>query len=71
MSNRLSLSLACGDYDINQGLVTGEVRPQGADLTVITAPSPERHFRMLRNGEFDVCEFSLGSYIMALSLIHI
>lgn len=65
MSNRLSLSLACGDYDINQGLITGEVRPQGVDLTVITAPSPERHFRMNRNGEFDVCEFSLGSYIMS------
>jgi 4,5-dihydroxyphthalate decarboxylase len=65
VSTRIQLSLACGDYDINQGLITGEVMPQGMDLTVITAPSPERHFRMNRNGEFDICEFSLGSYIMA------
>lgn len=65
MSNRIRLSLACGDYDINQGLINGVVQPQGVDLTVITEHSPERHFRMLRNGEFDVCEFSLGSYIMA------
>jgi 4,5-dihydroxyphthalate decarboxylase len=65
VSTRIQLSLGCGDYDINQGLITGEVVPQGVDLTVITASSPERHFRMNRNGEFDVCEFSLGSYIMA------
>ncbi|MSP57113.1 MAG: ABC transporter substrate-binding protein [Myxococcales bacterium] len=65
MSTRIQLSLACGDYDINQGLITGEVVPQGVDLTVVTAPSPERHFRMNRNDEFDICEFSLGSYIMA------
>jgi 4,5-dihydroxyphthalate decarboxylase len=62
---RLALSLAVGDYDINQALLRGEVAPQGVDLTVITAPSPERHWRMLRNGEFDACELSLGSTIAA------
>jgi 4,5-dihydroxyphthalate decarboxylase len=62
---RLALSLACGDYDITNALVRGEVAPQGLDLTVITAPSPERHWRMLRNGEFDACELSLGSTLVA------
>ena len=65
MAARLALSLACGDYDINQALIRGDVVPQGVDLTVITAPSPERHWRMLRNHEFDACELSLGSTLVA------
>jgi 4,5-dihydroxyphthalate decarboxylase len=65
VSGRLGLSLAIGDYDINQALIRGEVAAQGVDLTVITAPSPERHWRMLRNREFDACELSLGSLIVA------
>jgi len=65
VSGRLGLSLAVGDYDINQALIRGDVVPQGVDLTVITAPSPERHWRMLRNAEFDACELSLGSAIAA------
>ncbi len=59
----LSLSLACGDYDINQGLITGEVRPQSVDLHVLTMSSPERHWRLLRHNEFDVCELSMASYL--------
>jgi 4,5-dihydroxyphthalate decarboxylase len=62
---RIQLSLACGDYDINRALIDGDVVAQGVDLSVITAPSPQRHWRMIRNAEFDVCEFSLGSYITA------
>jgi 4,5-dihydroxyphthalate decarboxylase len=58
------LTLACGTYDINQALISGDVVPQGIELTVITAPSPERHWRMVRGAEFDVCEFSLGTYLM-------
>lgn len=63
MPERIPLSLACGPYDINQGLITGAVVPQGIDLTVVTAPSPQRHWRMARNLEFDVCEYSLASYL--------
>lgn len=40
----IHLSLSCGDYDINRALIEGTVVPQGVDLTVITAPSPERHW---------------------------
>jgi 4,5-dihydroxyphthalate decarboxylase len=61
----LALSLAVGDYDINQALIRGEVAPQGVELTVITAPSPQRHWRMIRNAEFDVCELSMGSALAA------
>ncbi len=64
MPKAVHLTLACGTYDINQGLITGEVVPQGIELSVITAPSPERHWRMVRDAEFDVCEFSIGTYLM-------
>jgi len=61
---RLPLTLACGDYDINRGLIDGAVRPEGIDLVPIVLPSPERHWRMMRGLEFDVCELSLASYLV-------
>ena len=64
MPSPIHLTLSCGTYDINQGLITGDVVAQGIDLTVITATSPERHWRMVRDAEFDVCEFSIGTYLM-------
>lgn len=63
MARRIHLTLACGDYDINRALIDGTVRPQGVELTVVTEPSPQRHWRMGRHREYDVCEFSLGSYL--------
>lgn len=65
MSTRISLSLACGDYDINRGLIEGTVVPQGIDLTVLVYPTPPRQWRMDRHSEFDVCEFSMSSYLVA------
>lgn len=65
MPTKIHLTLACGNYDINRALIDGTVLPRGVELTVIVAPSPERHWRMARNLEFDVCEFSLGSYLIA------
>jgi 4,5-dihydroxyphthalate decarboxylase len=66
MSNRgrLQLTLSCGEYDINQGLIDGTVKPEGIDLITVTLPSPERHWRMMRSQEFDICELSLASYLM-------
>ena len=64
MPARIPLTLACGTYDINQGLIDGTITPDGIDLTVLTYPSPERHYRMGRHEEFDVCEFSMASYLM-------
>lgn len=66
MSPTIELSLACGDYEIMRGLKEGTVRPDGIDLKVLTAmDSPTRHWRFLRNGEFDVAEVSCSSYIAA------
>ena len=63
-SSKVRLTLACGDYDINLGLLNGSVKPEGVDLIPLALPSPERHWRMIRSQEFDVCELSLGSYLM-------
>ena len=62
---RLNLTLACGDYDLLRPLINGELQPQGIELNVLTMASPERHGRMLRHGEFDVCELSLIAYLVA------
>jgi 4,5-dihydroxyphthalate decarboxylase len=63
-ANRLQLTIALGDYDINRGLIDGAISPEGIDLVPITLASPERHWRMMRGLEFDVCELSLASYLM-------
>jgi 4,5-dihydroxyphthalate decarboxylase len=65
VNGRLQLTLGCGDYDINMGLVTGEIQPEGITLAAITLPSPERHWRMMASLEFDVCELSMASYLLS------
>lgn len=63
--SRLNLSLACGAYDLLRPLIEGVVAPSGMDLNVLTMASPERHGRMLRHEEFDICELSLVAYLIA------
>lgn len=67
MQSRLRLSVALGDYDITRPIIAGEVRPAGVDAIPLVYPSPQRHWRMLRHREFDVCELSLGSYAALVS----
>ena len=57
------LTLACGDYDLWRPLIEGAVRPGGIELTCVTMPSPERHWRMARHEEFDLCELSMGAFL--------
>ena len=63
--SKLKLTLACGDYDFLRPLFDGSVAPPGVELNVLTMASPERHGRMLRHEEFDVCELSLVGYLVA------
>ena len=66
MPRKLRLTLACGDYESVRALKEGAVRVDGAALNVLTdMDSSTRHWRMLRNREFDVCELSLSSYLAA------
>ena len=66
MARKLELSFACGDYEIMRALKEGAVRPEGIELTVLTdiAAAP-RHWRFLRNREFDVAEVSGSGYVAA------
>jgi 4,5-dihydroxyphthalate decarboxylase len=63
--SKVKLTLACGYYDLLRPLLEGVVEADGIDLNVVTMASPERHGRMLRHEEFDVCELSLVSYLVA------
>lgn len=66
MSAKLNLSFASGDYEIVKALKDGTVKPDGIELTMLTdMDSSSRHWRMLRNMEFDVAELSASSYLMA------
>jgi 4,5-dihydroxyphthalate decarboxylase len=59
----LSLTLACNDYEWLEPLIHGDIEPDGIDITVLSEMSGgERHRRMI-TGEFDIAEFSLGTYI--------
>ncbi len=66
MSKKVPIVLACGDYEIIRPLKEGIVRPDGIDLTVLTAmDSTTRHWRFLRNRDFDMAETSASSYMVA------
>jgi 4,5-dihydroxyphthalate decarboxylase len=63
---KLPLTLACGDYEIVRALKEGVVEPDGIELTILTdMDSTTRHWRFLRNREFDMAETSCSSYIVA------
>lgn len=66
MAHKLELTFACGDYEIMRALKEGIVRPEGIELTVLTdmAASP-RHWRFLRDREFDIAEVSGSGYVAA------
>lgn len=61
----LELTLSCKEYMWTKPLSTGEVEIEGVDLTVAGTDysSPERFTRMLKHGEFDICELSMGSFL--------
>ncbi len=63
---RADLTLAIGDYEHHRALKEGVVVPDGINLNVLTdMDSSTRHWRFLRNREFDVAECSCSSYIIA------
>jgi len=66
MSKKIHLTFAAGDYESIRALKEGVVQPDGIELTVLTdMTSDVRHWRMLRNHEFDVAELSMSNYLMA------
>jgi len=66
MADKVKLTVACGDYEIVRALKERRVEPDGIDLVMLTETgSRERHWRMSRKLEFDVCELNVGAYFMA------
>jgi len=70
----LKLTMALSHYDRHIPLLDGSVQAEGVDLQILEVGQSEplkhgrdRHERMLQNSEFDVCELSLSSYLMAKS----
>jgi 4,5-dihydroxyphthalate decarboxylase len=71
---QLKLTLALSHYDRHIPFFDGSVQVEGVDLRVLEVGQSEplrhgrdRHERMLQKGEFDICELSLSSYLMAKS----
>ena len=63
--SKLTLTVAAGDYDIVRALKEGAVEAEGLNLIFLSEMGPrERHWRMGRNHEFDVCEENVGAYYM-------
>src|SRR5437016_14506085 len=63
---KLRLTVAAGDYDIIRPLKEGLVEAAGLELIFLTDMGPrERHWRLARKLEFDVCEENVGAYFMS------
>jgi 4,5-dihydroxyphthalate decarboxylase len=66
LPKKIPLTLACGDYEIVRALKEGAVEPDGIELTILTdMDSATRHWRFIRNRDFDIAETSASSYIVA------
>jgi 4,5-dihydroxyphthalate decarboxylase len=70
----LRLTLALSHYDRHIPFLDGSVHAEGVDLQVLEVGQSnplkygqDRHERMLQKAEFDICELSLSSYLIAKS----
>jgi 4,5-dihydroxyphthalate decarboxylase len=71
---QLKLTMALSHYDRHIPFFDGSVQVQGVDLQVLEVGQSnplkhgqDRHERMLQKSEFDICELSLSSYLIAKS----
>lgn len=62
---KLRLTIACDSYDYLQPLREGKAEAKGIALNFLTVESGIRHQRMYHHGEYDACEFSMSSYLVA------
>ncbi|HEU5464370.1 MAG TPA: 4,5-dihydroxyphthalate decarboxylase [Candidatus Binatia bacterium] len=71
---KLRLTMALSHYDRHIPFFDGSVQADGVDLDVMAVGQShplkhgqDRHERMLQKSEFDICELSLSSYLIAKS----
>jgi 4,5-dihydroxyphthalate decarboxylase len=60
--NKLSLSVAVGNYDRMRPLVDGEVQIDGVEPIFMLQEPEEIFFRAFRHADYDICELSMSSY---------
>ena len=72
---KADLTIALSHYDRHIPLFDRSIQVEGANITVLEVGQShplkhgqDRHERMLQKQEFDICELSLSSYLMAKSL---
>jgi 4,5-dihydroxyphthalate decarboxylase len=63
----LDISIATGDYDRVRAIKDGRVRVEGCTVRYLAPPLEELFIRALIGAEFDACEVSLSSYLIAFS----
>src|ERR1700761_5205083 len=58
------ITFACGLYDRMLALYTGDIKPEGIDLSFKVMDNPRQIFDRMNNGlEFDACEMSSSEFI--------
>lgn len=60
--SKLRVSIAVGNYDRTQPLMTGEVQIEGTEPIYLPLSPEEMFFRAFRDAAFDVSELSLSSF---------
>ena len=60
--SKLTLSIACGDYDRTRPLFDGSVQIDGVDPVFMPMSVEEIFFRAFRGAEFDIAELSFSSF---------
>jgi len=65
--SKLHLTLAISDYDHTRDVCGGGVAIEGIELTHLSLPIEEMHYRFTKFREWDISEMSLGKYISLLS----
>ena len=63
--SKLRLSFITANNERIQPLIDGEVEPEGIELVVTHSDPSETFWRQLRFQEFEFCEMSLSSYLIA------
>ncbi len=61
--SRLTISLACCDYDRTRALFDGRVQVEGCDVIAVAMAPEEAFHRAFKYREFDVTELSMSSYM--------
>jgi len=63
----LSVTFGCGLYDRMVPLYSGEVKPEGIDLTFVPVDVPSDVFTRMFEGEFQAGEMSSSDYLRRTS----